>query len=105
MFPMAENDKRTVRDRAKTLLTVDETVERIDGVARDLAVQLERFSGALDAFTVALDRFSDAAERIDHVAERLDPVLTTASVVTAPVTLARSAARKLRRTVGQQLDQ
>ena len=94
---MSDNERRRLRDRASTLLTVDETVERIDVVARDLAVQLERFSTALDHFTVALDRFSAAAERIDHIAERLDPVLTTAGVVTAPVMLAKAMAKKVRR--------
>ena len=94
---MSDKQRRRLRDRASTLLTVDETVERIDLVARDLAVQLERFSTALDHFTVALDRFSDAAERIDHIAERLDPVLTTASVVTAPIAMARAATKKVRR--------
>jgi hypothetical protein len=94
---MSDNERRRLRDRASTLFTVDETVERIDVVARDLAVQLERFSTALDHFTVALDRFSAAAERIDHIAERLDPVLTTAGVVTAPVVMAKAMAKKVRR--------
>jgi hypothetical protein len=94
---MAETEKRTLRSRASTLLTVDETVERIDLVARDLAVQLERFSTTLDSFVGALDRFSDAVEKIDAVASRLEPVVEVAEMVTAPVHAAKGAARRVLR--------
>ena len=65
-------ERRRVRDRARTLLTVDETVAKIDATADQLGVQLDRFSEALDRFSVALDRFSDAAEKIDRVSGKLD---------------------------------
>jgi hypothetical protein len=93
-------ERRRVRDRAKTLLTVDETVAKIDATADVLGVQLDRFSEALDRFSVALDRFSDAAEKIDRVSGKLDTitdrlgaVLGLTDLVNVPVDLARKGVR------------
>lgn len=94
-------ERRRVRDRARTLLTVDETVAKIDATADVLGVQLDRFSEALDRFSVALDRFSDAAEKIDRVSGKLDTitdrlgvVLGLTELVNVPVDLARKGVRK-----------
>ena len=86
-------ERRRVRDRARTLLTVDETVAKIDATADALGVQLDRFSEALDRFSVALDRFSDAAEKIDRVSSKLDTITDRLGVVLAPVDLARAGVR------------
>jgi hypothetical protein len=94
-------ERRRVRDRARTLLTVDETVAKIDATADALGVQLDRFSDALDRFSVALDRFSDAAEKIDQVSGKLDTIsdrlgafLGVTDLVNVPVGLARKGVRK-----------
>ena len=101
-------ERRRVRDRAKTLLTVDETVAKIDATADVLGVQLDRFSEALDRFSVALDRFSDAAEKIDRVSGKLDTitdrlgaVLGLTDLVNVPVDLARKGVRKALRREDQ----
>ena len=95
-------ERRRVRDRARTLLTVDETVAKIDATADELGVQLDRFSEALDRFSVALDRFSDAAEKIDRVSTKLDTIsdrmgalLGLTDVVGVPVDLARKGVRRV----------
>jgi hypothetical protein len=103
-------ERRRVRDRARTLLTVDETVAKIDATTDELGVQLDRFSEALDRFSVALDRFSDAAERIDHVSGKLDTIsdrlgaiLGVTDLVGVPVDLARKGVRRaLRRDADPQ---
>ena len=99
-------ERRRVRDRARTLLTVDETVAKIDATADQLGVQLDRFSEALDRFSVALDRFSDAAEKIDRVSGKLDTItdrlgvfLGVGDLVGMPVDLARKGARGVGRAL------
>lgn len=85
--------RRKLRTRARTLLTVDETVEQIGLTTVGLTAALGEFNTALDRFNDSLDRFSDAADQLNLVASRLndivdkiDPLLT---LVLTPLNVAR----------------
>lgn len=95
----SENGRRSVRKRARTLLTVDETVERIGSTTADLAEALTEFNASLARFNHSLDRFAEAADalngvsgRLDAIVDRMEPLL---AVVTAPIELPGRIVKKV----------
>lgn len=85
--------RRKLRTRARTLLTVDETVERVGQTTHDLAAALADFNTSLDRFNESLDRFAHAADQLNKVAARLDAIVDKIdpllSLVMSPLTMAR----------------
>lgn len=107
---MTDDTKRTLGTRIKTVLDVDQTLNRVDEVALEMGPLLETFTGALNEFNAtlerfgqSLDRFSHAAETIDGTAAKLDVLITdlgktldAVQLVTSPITLARDGVRRVR---------
>ena len=102
--------ERNLRSRVKTVLDVDQTLQRVDGVAAEMGPLLESFASALndfnatlDRFGQSLDRFSNAAETIDATAAKMEPLMNNLTstleslrVVMSPIALAREGVRRVR---------
>lgn len=102
--------ERSLRSRVKTVLDVDQTLQRVDSVAADMGPLLESFATALNDFNAtlerfgqSLDRFSSAAETIDATAAKMEPLmndltktLQSLQVVTSPLAMAREGVRRVR---------
>lgn len=87
--------RRKLRTRARTWLTVDETVEQIGQTTHDLASALAGFNAALDRFNDSLDRFSDAADELNRVALRLDEIVDKVAPLLNAAMAPFSVARRL----------
>jgi len=102
--------ERSFGSRIKTVLDVDQTLQRVDGVAAEMGPLLEAFATALNDFNAtlerfgqSLDRFSNAAETIDETAAKMEPLMSNINktleslqVVTSPLALARESVRRVR---------
>jgi ABC-type transporter Mla subunit MlaD len=102
--------ERSLGSRIRTVLDVDQTLQRVDSVAADMGPLLESFAAALNDFNATLERFgqsldrlSNAAETIDATAAKMEPLmndltktLQSLQMVTSPLSFAREGVRRAR---------